>query len=61
MAPKSRILIVTLGSETQIEGGNNEYQKEDSIISKLETDAGNLLLKTRLRALNWLKNEKEAK
>ena len=60
MPPKSKVLIVTLGSETQNEGGSQEYHKENSITSKLSPDATTLLLRTRARALNWLKSEKEA-
>jgi len=56
----SKILIVTLGSLHQIEGGEHEYNYQDSILSRLPADSQNLLLETRAKAFGWLKNDKTA-
>ena len=60
MRTTSNILIVTLGSLHQIEGGEHEYNRVDSILSWLPPDSQNLLIETRAKAFRWLKDDKTA-
>jgi len=61
MTPSSNILIVTLGSLHQAEGGGHEYNEQDSILSRLPTDSKFQLIETRAKAFKWLKEDKTAK
>jgi len=61
MTATSRILIITLGSFTQLPEGTNEYNEQDAILSRLPDESGSLLMDCRGRAFGWLKREKRAK
>ncbi len=57
--PSSKILFVTLGSLTKLPGGVSEYMERFSITSWAPEETGDLLLRTRAKALSWVKKTKE--
>ena len=61
MSSFSNILIVTLGSLNQAEGGVHEYNEQDSLLSRLPPDSRFQLIETRAKAFKWLKEDKNAK
>lgn len=61
MSPANKILIVTLGSFHQAEGGMRKYNEQDSILSRLPVNSRFRLLETRAKAFKWLKEDKTAK
>ena len=61
MAPTGKILLVTLGSLHQIDGGEHEYREQESVLSRLPADSRYMLLDTRARAFKWLKEDRSAK
>lgn len=60
MSLSSNILIVTLGSLHQLEGGTDVFKEQDSVLSRLPADSQSELIDKRARAFRWLKKDKTA-
>jgi hypothetical protein len=59
--PSSSVLFITLGSKTQLSGGETEYNEHDSITSRLPLGTSRFLLRLRSEAFTWLKGDGTAK
>jgi len=53
--PKSKVLILIIGSNHKQTGGQPGYQRASSILPQLSDTAGNRLLEGRKRILRWIK------
>ncbi len=61
MSPSSSILIVTLGSLHQLDGGTDVFKEQDSVLSRLPDDSRSELINKRGEAFRWLKNDRAAR